>query len=66
VPSDSCSAETDGSPYALEILRAPNTEAPQGTFADVACNASSNPWGSPALFVTLDEDEDGTPERICK
>jgi hypothetical protein len=66
VPSDACTPAKDGSPYALEVLRPAGTEAKKGTFADVTCNASRNAWGSEGLFTTLDEDEDGTPERICQ
>lgn len=66
IPDPGCSAERDGTPYAFQILRPPQTEAPKGTFADVTCKTSPHLWGSAPLFTSLDDDKDGSPERICQ
>jgi hypothetical protein len=65
VARQACAPQTDGSPYAFEVVRPPGAEPPAGTFVDVVCRTSRHRWGSTELFEMLDEDADGDPERIC-
>jgi len=59
-----CDPATDGTPYALQIVR--EGEPAPGTQAEVRCRVASSPWGSAALLGSLDGDGDGRPDRICQ
>jgi len=51
VPSPMCAPKLDGSPYALQILRAPCVRPATGTVAVLACTTSLHPFGSPELLA---------------
>lgn len=64
VSKKGCDPATDGTPYALQIVR--QGEPAAGTQAEVRCRVASSPWGSAALLSSLDGDGDGRPDRICQ
>jgi hypothetical protein len=64
VSKKGCDPATDGTPYALQIVR--QGEPAPGTQAEVRCRVASSPWGSEALLGSLDGDGDGRPDRICQ
>ncbi|MBK8479737.1 MAG: hypothetical protein IPL40_00955 [Proteobacteria bacterium] len=64
VSNPRCDPATDGTPYALQIVR--KGEPDPGTQAEVRCRVASAPWGSEALLRGLDGDGDGRPDRICQ
>jgi hypothetical protein len=47
IPNPECKPLEHGSPYGLNILRKPGTEAPKGAVASAACATTPYKWGSP-------------------